>query len=108
MIAYAPFVAVLFWGTMIAFGIRSAVMQDKGPLAKPLKSIGTKFGNMLWIPIVVLLLAVVGLVSLDSKAIRERRSPVGVFTTLAFLPLLAADALIVAKLCAGETPTADE
>ncbi|MCK5707536.1 MAG: hypothetical protein KAI43_07760 [Candidatus Aureabacteria bacterium] len=98
MIVYAPYMAVIFWGTMIFLGLRSAIVQRKIPLIDLLQNIKKKMGNLIWIVIVILLHTVIFLTYKDSEAIRLRETPVGIFTTLAFLPLIIADLLLAVKL----------
>jgi len=98
MVLYAPYVAVVFWGTMILLGLRSAFLAGKGPGRATLLEIDRRAGAALWIAIVGLYLAALFLARLDSETIRRMESPVGVYTSLAFIPLLAADLLLAARL----------
>ena len=82
---------------MLAPG-RSAFLAGKGPWREPLRYIDRRAGAAIWIPIVVLYLAVLLLVRLDSETMRRMESPVGIYTSLAFVPLLAADLLLAARL----------
>ncbi len=98
MIVYAPYLAVVFWGTMIFFGLRSAFLAGNGPGRAWLGEIDRRAGGLMWLPILLLYLVVLFLARLDSETIRRMESPVGVFTSLAFLPLIAADLLLAARL----------
>jgi len=98
MIIYAPYLAVAFWGTMILLGLRSAFLSGKGPGRGLLREIDGKAGGLVWVPIVLLFLIVFFLARLDSETIRRMESPVGLYTGLSFVPLVAADALLAARL----------
>jgi len=105
MIMYGPYIAVVFWGAMIFFGFRSAFMTGKGgPLIPPLRSITGKFGVLTWAAVVILYVVVLVLARVDSENIRQMKSPVGIATSLAFIPLILADALLAAQLFLKETP----
>lgn len=104
MLSYAPYLALAFWGTMIFFGLRSALQKGSGPLAGPAGYLREKLGPLMWPAAGVLLAAVVLLARMDAAAIQEKRSPVGVCTTLAFVPLVAADFLIAAALAPRRRP----
>ncbi len=98
MIIYAPYLAIAFWGTMILLGLRSAFLAGMGPGRGLLCAIVEKAGGLIWIPILLLYLIVLLLARLDSETIRRMESPVGLYTSLSFLPLVAADALLAARL----------
>ncbi len=98
MIVYAPYAAVVFWGTMILLGLRSAFLAGRGPCRETLRTLDRRAGAALWVVIIGLYFAVFLLARLDSETIRRMESPVGVFTSLAFLPLLPADLCLAARL----------
>ena len=111
MIAYAPYVAVAFWGTMIFLGLRAAFVQEKGPLVAPLRDIKKKMGVLIWGAIAILYIIVLILVRQDSETIRRMESPVGLFTSAAFIPIILGNALLAARLFIADArmdPQSDE
>lgn len=108
MIVYAPYLVVAFWGTMIFLGLRSSFMAGKGgPLVGPLRGVTQKMGALTWAAVAVLYLIVLVLARFDSETIRQMKSPFGIATSVAFIPLIAADMLLAAKLTLKDEPESD-
>lgn len=102
MVMYGPYIAVIFWGVMIFFGLRSGFTAGKAQaIAGPLRDITGKMGVITWAAVAILYVLVLVLARVDSENIRNMRSPVGLATSAAFIPLVLADALLAAKLFLG-------
>lgn len=102
MIIYAPYLALVFWGTMIFFGVGDIIKKGKAPAIffKP----ANKLGNIVFIIAFIMIAVAFFLAYQDSEIIRRRESPVGLFTCIAFIPLVIGDILLATKIFKPKQP----
>lgn len=95
MIIYAPYLALAFWGTMLFFAAGDIIKKGKAPF---IIKITDKIGMAVFIITAVLVIGAFSLAYIDSEIIRRHESPVGIFTFIAFIPLIISDVLLAAKI----------
>ena len=107
MPVFAPFAVMAFWGTIIFFGMRSACIQERGPMIGSLRKIKKGLGPGIWAAVVILYAGALLLAYLDSQVLRRMESPFGIYTGLGFIPLVLGDMLLAARLFLSDEPSED-